>query len=181
MSNSVTPKPYDSKNSKVIELYKTLKEKTKDEDTYLDDQNEKEVDWKITDTDKDIQGLDINNNTIISSVALSVGILAVPLYILVKACTTKLCPKSQIPELNTEAQKKINELEAETLKLNEEIINIRKNFIEKHNQRIEKLNAEMQKLTKALDKTERKVGELMNDESKIKREFSHMIEKCQDQ
>ena len=39
----------------------------------------------------------------------------------------------------------------------------------------------MQKLTKALDKTERKVGELMNDESKIKREFSHMIEKCQDQ
>ena len=39
----------------------------------------------------------------------------------------------------------------------------------------------MQKLTKALDKTERKIGELMNDESKIKREFSHMIEKCQDQ
>ena len=38
----------------------------------------------------------------------------------------------------------------------------------------------MQKLTKALDKTERKIGELMNDESKIKREFSHILEKCQD-
>ena len=101
---------------------------------------------------------------IISTVALSVGILAVPLYILVKACTTKLCPKSQIPELNTEAQKKINDLEAETLKLNEEIKNIRKNLIEKLNQRIEKLNVEMQNLIKALDKTERKVGELMNDE-----------------
>ena len=116
-----SPKPYDSKNSKVIELYKNLKEETKDKDTYLDDQTEKEVDRKITEIDKDIQGLDINNNTIISSVALSVGILAVPLYILVKACITKLCPKSQIPKLNTEAQKKINDLEAETLKLNEEI------------------------------------------------------------
>ena len=117
---------------------------------------------------------------IISTVALSVGLLAVPLYILVKACKTKVCPKNPIPEFNTEAQKKINDLEAETLKLNEEIKNIRKNLIEKHNQRIEKLNVEMQNLIKALDKTERKVGELMNDESKIKREFSHMLEKCQD-
>ena len=112
--------------------------------------------------------------------ALSVGLLAVPLYILVKACKTKVCPKNPIPEFNTEAQKKINDLEAETLKLNEEIKNIRKNLIEKHNQRIEKLNVEMQNLIKALDKTERKVGELMNDESKIKREFSHILEKCQD-
>ena len=117
---------------------------------------------------------------IISTVALSVGLLAVPLYILVKACKTKVCPKNPIPEFNTEAQKKINDLEAETLKLNEEIKNIRKNLIEKHNQRIEKLNVEMQNLIKALDKTERKVGELMNDESKIKREFSHILEKCQD-
>ena len=38
----------------------------------------------------------------------------------------------------------------------------------------------MQNLKTALDKIERKVGELMNDESKIKREFSHILEKCQD-
>ena len=58
---------------------------------------------------------------IISTVALSVGLLAVPLYILVKAYKTKVCPKNPIPEFNTEAQKKINDLETETLKLNEEI------------------------------------------------------------
>ena len=58
---------------------------------------------------------------IISKVALSVGLLAVPLYILVKAYKTKVCPKNPIPEFNTEAQKKINDLETETLKLNEEI------------------------------------------------------------
>ena len=172
-------KPYDKKNSKVIELYKALVEQTIDKDTDPDDQTEKEVDREITGTDRDIQGLETHDNTIISIVALTVGSLAIPLYILVKACKTKLCPKNSNPELNIETQKKIKDLEGETLKLNEEIKNIRKNSLEKHNQKIEKLNDQMQNLIIALENTEKKVRELMNDESKIKREFSNMVGKIE--
>ena len=69
-------------------------------------------------------------------------------------------------------QKRINDLEGETLKLNEDINSIRRDLLEKYNAKIENLIA-------ALDITERKVRELMNDENKVKNGFAKMVDELE--
>ena len=102
--------------------------------------------------------------------ALLVGMLVIPFYILVKKCKTKLSSEnSNLDNKNKiEMQKRINDLEGETLKLNEEIKSIRKDLLEKYNTKIEDLIV-------ALESTERKVRDLMNDENKVKNGFAKMV------
>ena len=167
-------KPYHNKKSEVKEIYENLKKQQKDEDTYSNDHAEKVIDDEITDAQSYIYGLETTDNSIISIVALSVGMLVIPVYIIVKKCKTKLSSENSTLENKNriEMQKRINDLEGETLKLNGEINSIRKDLLEKYNAKIENLIA-------ALDSTERKVRDLMNDENKVKNGFAKMVQEIE--